>query len=165
MDGLVYVPEPYKKEVFADHHETLVAGHQGIEKTIARITRNYYWPHLYDYVQTAIRKCDTCLRNKASRHKKHGLLRPLQAPDSAWSSVAMDFITKLPKSQDPTTGVWYDSILVVTDRLTKFGYFIPFQEETDSEKLSQIFNRWIVATHGPPREIISDRDVRFTSNF
>ncbi|KAM0716797.1 hypothetical protein Q7P37_008243 [Cladosporium fusiforme] len=35
---------------------------------------------------------------------------------------------KLPASADPVTKESYDSILVIVDRFTKFGRFIPFQE-------------------------------------
>jgi hypothetical protein len=40
----------------------------------------------------------------------------------------MDFIVKLPLSADPVTKESYDGIMVVTDRFTKFGRFIPYRE-------------------------------------
>ena len=40
----------------------------------------------------------------------------------------MDFIVKLPPSADPVTKESYDGIIVVTDRFTKFGRFIPYYE-------------------------------------
>jgi len=40
----------------------------------------------------------------------------------------MDFITKLLLSQDSTTGIKYDSILTIVDRLTKWTYFLPYKE-------------------------------------
>ncbi len=45
-----------------------------------------------------------------------------------WSSVTIDFITKLPPSKDSTTGVVYDSILTMVDRLTKWSYFLLYKE-------------------------------------
>jgi hypothetical protein len=74
-------------------------------------------------------------------------------------------VVKLPNSKDPTTGVEYDSILVVVDRLTKFGYILPFKETYTAEDLARIFMRNIVSIHGIPTEIISDRDKLFTSKF
>jgi hypothetical protein len=35
-------------------------------------------------------------------------------------SIALDFISKLPRTKDPLTGISYDSILVIVDRLTKY---------------------------------------------
>jgi hypothetical protein len=40
----------------------------------------------------------------------------------------MDFITKLLLSRDSTTGIEYDSILTIVDRLTKWTYFLPYKE-------------------------------------
>jgi hypothetical protein len=40
----------------------------------------------------------------------------------------MDFIMKLPPSADLVTKESYDGIIVVTDRFTKFGRFIPYRE-------------------------------------
>ncbi|ERF69955.1 hypothetical protein EPUS_08766 [Endocarpon pusillum Z07020] len=94
----------------------------------------------------------------------------------------MDFITKLPPSQDQTTKVKYDSILVITDRLTKYAYFIPYLESsTDrltkyayfipylesstAEDMAHTFLQYVYANHGMPSEIISDRDKLFTSKF
>ncbi|KFY32530.1 hypothetical protein V493_00106 [Pseudogymnoascus sp. VKM F-4281 (FW-2241)] len=83
----------------------------------------------------------------------------------AWKSIALDFIVKLPPSKDPLTGVEYDSILVITERLTKYGKFIPYLEASDAEALVYTFLRVILADHGLPEEIISDRDKLFTSKF
>ena len=46
---------------------------------------------------------------------------------------------KLPKSKEPITGVYYDSILVITDKLTKYTYFITYIEVLDVEDLAYIF--------------------------
>ena len=40
----------------------------------------------------------------------------------------MDFIVKLPKSKDLTTGDSFNLILVIINRLTKYLYIIPFKE-------------------------------------
>ena len=63
------------------------------------------------------------------------------------------------------TGVVYDSILVIIDRLTKYVYFILYKEASTIEELAYIFVKWIVANHGILDKIISDRDKLFTSNF
>ena len=59
----------------------------------------------------------------------------------------------------------FDSILIITDRLTKYRYFIPYKEATNSEDLAYIFLRHIYSNHSLPDEIISDRGTTFTSKF
>jgi hypothetical protein len=77
----------------------------------------------------------------------------------------LDFIIKLPPSKEALTEVIYDSILIVTDRLTKYAYFILYKEGSTAEELIYIFNRNIIINHGIPEEIISNRDKLFISNF
>jgi antitoxin component of RelBE/YafQ-DinJ toxin-antitoxin module len=77
----------------------------------------------------------------------------------------LDFIIKLPPSKEALTGVTYDSILVVTDRLIKYAYFIFYKKGLTAEELIYTFNRNIIANHEIPEEIINNRDKLFISNF
>jgi hypothetical protein len=61
--------------------------------------------------------------------------------------------------------VVFDSILVVIDRLTKYGYFILYKESLLAEELAYAFNKHIIGNHGISKKIISDRDKLFTSRF
>jgi hypothetical protein len=79
--------------------------------------------------------------------------------------VAWDFITKLPESKKSISNAQHDFILVITDRLTKFGYFLPYRESSIAKELAYIFLRRIVANHGLLKKIILDRDKLFTSKF
>jgi len=69
----------------------------------------------------------------------YGQLKSPPTPKGAWKSIALDFIVKLPLLKDPLIGVEYDSILVITDRLTKYGYFIPYLEASDAKALAYTF--------------------------
>ncbi|GKC00303.1 putative reverse transcriptase domain-containing protein, partial [Tanacetum coccineum] len=80
--------------------------------------------------------------------------------DSILGVLQMDFITKLPKSSSG-----HDTIWVVVDRLTKSAHFLPIREDYKTEKLAKIYTNEIVARHGVPVSIISDRDGRFTSHL
>jgi hypothetical protein len=64
--------------------------------------------------------------------------------------MALDFVTKLPLFKKLMTKVIYDSIIVVTDRLTKYAYFIPYLESSLAEDLAYIFYKYIIANHGFP---------------
>ena len=86
-------------------------------------------------------------------------------PDRAWKSIAWDFIVKLLKSKERLTNITYNSILVITDRLTKYGYFIPYKESSNTEDLVYAFLRIVVANHELLEEVISDRDKLFISKL
>jgi len=76
-------------------------------------------------------------------------------PEKAWSRISADFITKLPLAQR------YNTILVVVDRFTKMGYFIPTTEKTSTEGLAYLFRDNVWKLHGLLDSIISDRGPQF----
>ena len=59
----------------------------------------------------------------------------------------------------------HDSIMVVVDRLTKESHFIPVKSTHKTNDIAKIFMKEIFKLHGLPKEIVFDRDVKFTSNF
>ncbi|GJZ96394.1 putative reverse transcriptase domain-containing protein [Tanacetum coccineum] len=77
-----------------------------------------------------------------------------------WEGIAMDFVTKLPR-----TSSGHDTIWVIVDRLTKSAHFLPMREDFKMDKLARLYLNEIVARHGVPISIISDRDSQFTSSM
>jgi GT2 family glycosyltransferase len=77
----------------------------------------------------------------------------------------MDFVIKLSLLKEPWIGYEYNSILVITDRLTKYIYIVLYNKSSTAEILLQVFLRIIIANHGISREIISDRDKLFILKF
>ncbi|GJY00650.1 putative reverse transcriptase domain-containing protein [Tanacetum coccineum] len=65
----------------------------------------------------------------------------------------MDFITKLPKTENG-----YDTIWVIVDRLTKSAHFLLMREIDPMEKLMKLYMKEVVTRHGVPVSIISNRD-------
>jgi hypothetical protein len=88
------------------------------------------------------------------------LLHPLPIPEWKWETISMDFITGLPTSTKKN-----DAIMVVVDKLSKSAHFIPIKSTYKAIDIAQIFMKEIFRLHGMPREIIFDRDTKFTSNF
>jgi hypothetical protein len=79
--------------------------------------------------------------------------------------VALNFIIKLPSFGKSIIEVVFDSILIIIDRLTKYGYFIPYKESLLVKELAYAFNKHIIGNYGISKEIISDKDKLFTSRF
>jgi hypothetical protein len=55
--------------------------------------------------------------------------------------------------------------MVVVDKLSKVAHFIPIKSTCKAIDIANIFMKEIFRLHSIPKEIISDRDVIFTSNF
>ena len=156
----LYLPDgPLRLEVLTACHDSKLAGHYGRRRTAELVNRIFYWPGMTKTVQDFCDSCHVCATSKTPRHLPYGPLMPLPIPDRPWSSIAMDFITDLPKSEGMTT------ILTVTDRYSKMAHFVPLACLPDAEKTAEAFVREIVRLHGLPDEIITDRGTQFTSRF
>jgi hypothetical protein len=79
--------------------------------------------------------------------------------------VTLDFVIKLPLFKELMTGMIYNSIMIVTDRLTKYAYFIPYLKNFLAEDLVYMFHKYVMANHGFPQRIINNRDKLFISRF
>lgn len=157
----VWVPTAeLQQKCIKEMHDTPFSGHKGVTKTLAAVQKHYWWPGLRAAVTNYVTTCASCQRNKVQGKKPIGLLQPLEVPAEPWAEVTMDFITGLPCT---TTG--YDAVMVFCDRLTKMVHFAACTKTTDAVKAAKLFLDRVVAAHGLPVSIISDRDTRFKSEF
>ena len=71
----------------------------------------------------------------------------------------MDFMIHLPKSKG------FDSIMVVVDRVSKMAHFVPTLDTSTVQEVGRLYFDKVVKHHGMKKNIISDRDPKFTSRF
>ena len=146
--------------ILSEAHKSRLSVHPGSTKMYHDLRSDYWWPGMKADIGRYVGKCVTCLQVKADHQKPYGSLQPLEIPVWKWEELTMDLVTKLPK-----TSRQYDSIWVIVDRLTKSAHFLPVREQYTMDRWAQLYVNEIVARHGVPLKIISDRDSRFTSNF
>ncbi|KAJ1699965.1 hypothetical protein LUZ63_008477 [Rhynchospora breviuscula] len=149
----------WRKRLLKELHNTTVGGHSGILVTYQRLKSMFHWPHMKEDVHKFVSECEVCQLNKGEHVKTPGLLQPLPIPDEAWTSISMDFISGLPKSEGK------EVVLVVVDRLTKYAHFIALSHPYTAPTVAQLFLDNIYKLHGLPTNIVSDRDPVFTSQF
>ena len=153
------------EDVIRQYHDDPTAGHPGIQKTLHLVQRYKKWPQMKKDIVEYVKKCNLCAKTKHERHKRYGMIQLGEIPDRAWKTILFDFITTLPKSTEPMTKAEYDSILVITEKLTKYSYFLPYKSTSTAKDLAYSFIRTVISQHGLPEIIISDRDKLFKSNF
>ena len=89
-----------------------------------------------------------------------GITVPFARPRHVWESIGIDFVSPL-----PVTRAGHDAILVVIDRASKTGHFIPTTTRVSGEEVWKLLYHNVVRLHGLPLSIVSDRDPRFTGHF
>jgi RNase H-like domain found in reverse transcriptase/Reverse transcriptase (RNA-dependent DNA polymerase)/Integrase zinc binding domain/Chromo (CHRromatin Organisation MOdifier) domain/Zinc knuckle len=144
-------------------HDDPLAGHMGVEKTYELVNREYSWPQMRKDIIKYVKECALCQRAKARRHRPYGELMSLPIPLGPMQSLSMDFITDLPCVEHGRRNV--DAILVIVDRFTKMGFYIPTAKDLDAPGLADVVFERVFMRFGLPRDIISDRGSLFTSSF
>ncbi|GKD42890.1 reverse transcriptase domain-containing protein [Tanacetum coccineum] len=77
-----------------------------------------------DHYKSACPRCLTCLKVKDEHQRPSSLLQQPEILEWKWEGIAMDFVTKLPR-----TSSGHDIIWVIMDRLTKSAHFLPMCED------------------------------------
>ncbi|GKA14493.1 putative nucleotidyltransferase, ribonuclease H [Tanacetum coccineum] len=115
----------------------------------------YWWPGMKKDIAEYVSKYVSYLKVKAEHQRESGLLQKPEIPVWKWEGIAIDFVTKLPR-----TSSGHDTIWVIVDRLTKSAHFLPMHEDYKMDRLARLYLNKIVARHGVSIPIISDRDSR-----
>jgi len=79
----LYVPDfqEWCIKLLNEYHTTPLAGHSGVQPTVAPLTASFHWLSLYTDVKDFIKHCITCQNNKCQTQKKMGPLQTLPTPN------------------------------------------------------------------------------------
>ncbi|KAE8879204.1 hypothetical protein PF001_g23147 [Phytophthora fragariae] len=102
----IFVPndEDLKYDILMEAHDAPSSGHLGREKTYASVSQTFWWRHMYKWVATYVRTCETCQRVKPAGHAS-APLQSLPVPADCWKSMSLDFVFGLPADDRGNTGV------------------------------------------------------------
>jgi hypothetical protein len=136
-----------------------VAGHFGVEKTVAILKKHFYWLKLRQEVNKYIRPCIVCAITKPTT-KKQGLYTPLPTPGRPWESISMDYMSNLPSTKQGN-----DCVFVVIDRFSKMAILVACKKNITIEATTKLFFERVGVHFVIPQTIVSDQDSRFLSTF
>ena len=144
--------------VLKEFHNSPLGGHQGYEKTLDKIKRQYMWQGLYKDVRKFINECEECQRSKAGNPTK----MPMQisdTPSKPFEKVYLDIVGPLPET---ASGNKY--ILTFEDDLTKFMECVPLQN-MEATTVAKAFVERIICRLSIPEKLITDQGTNFQSQL
>jgi hypothetical protein len=146
--------------ILNEMHNVPYVGHPGYQKIVTTFKSHYFWPGMKKEITEYIARCMECQKVKSKHRHPTGLLQPLPILKWKWEILTMDFIIGLPR-----TGKQHDAIMVVVEKIMKLAHFILLKTTHKAIDVFDIFMREIKRLHKIPKTIVSDRDLKFTSNF
>ena len=69
-EQLMMVPHELRQKILVENHDVPTIGHVGINKTVDRIKRNYWWGDIWGDVAAYVRSCPVCQWMKSDNRKK-----------------------------------------------------------------------------------------------
>ena len=149
---LLVVPTSLRRQFLRTAHDK--AGHQGTDRTMARLSEIAYWVGIAKDVGYYCNHCTTCQITKAPASQP-APLQPIVA-SQPWEMVAVD-ILKVPMS---SRGNQY--LLVIQDYFSKWPFAIPLPDQK-AERIVQALKDQVFTLVGPPRRLHSDQGRNFES--
>lgn len=152
------IPKTYSEEVLKLNHDIPVTGHQGIDRTTARIKKKFYWYKMGDTIKSYIRSCNICNEHKKASRKARCPLTQYHA-GAPMERVHIDFLGPLPETSSGNT-----NILVMIDQFTKWVEIVPLPSQTAEVTAKAAVNEFFTR-FGCPFSIHSDQGRNFESQL
>ena len=149
------IPEQLQDKALYWAHAHDSVGHLGIGATQKRIRARFFFPGMYNKVETYVLGCHKCLQKRGApgrlnlppRHTQRGF------PGARWS---LDLVGPMPRSQQ---GNAY--IMTAEDVFTRWPIAVPIPDKT-AEGIAAAFEKNIVAEHGVCQELLTDNAKELT---
>jgi hypothetical protein len=143
-----------KIDVLVEHHDSLMGGHMGIDKTTERIARLFWWPGMHLDIENHVRTCPACQVSKHRNWKPQGQSHGTPPASSPWEVVHLDFAGPF-KHRSPGG---YNRILIFTDEFTKLSVFVKCKTTLTASSLAELYIQHIWRVYGRVGKLVSDNE-------
>ncbi|KAK3097999.1 hypothetical protein FSP39_015198 [Pinctada imbricata] len=156
--NLLIVPETLQRELLKVAHDSPLAGHPGIKRTLQRLRLNFYWFNMTDTVSTYIASCAACATSKKQTHTVRAEMQEYYA-GAPLDRIQLDILGPFPKS---AKGNKY--ILVLVDQFSKWTECYPLPDQS-AESIAEVLVKEFIARFGVPLELHTDQGRNFDSDL
>lgn len=154
----ILVPREKVSEVLEEVHDSPSGSHFGINKTLQRIRKRFYWATCKRDVEDWCAFCKICIAKKGPSGKGKS---PLQVYNvgAPFERIQVDILGPL-----PTTLNGNRYVLVVLDCFTKWAEAIPLKNKR-ATTVAKILVEQVFSRHGIPLELHTDQGKNFESRL
>lgn len=152
------VPPAMRFEVLSNINDHVSGAHFGIDKTIHKVKQRYLWKGMFKDVEHWCKSCTDCSMKKSPRNSKKAPLLPLPA-GNAFERVSVDVLGPFTPSRKANR-----YIVAFSDYLTCWCEAFPVPS-VEASVIACLLVDEIIAQHGAPRVLLSDRGSNFLSRL
>ena len=152
------VPDRLRKGAMGLAHESVMAGHLGVSKTLDRLLTQFWWPGIGADVARFVKSCDACQRTTPKGRVGKAPMQKMPIITEPFCRVGIDLVG--PITPPSSSGNRY--ILCVVDYATRYPEAVALPGISTvqvAEALCKVFSRT-----GIPKEILSDQGSQFVSD-
>lgn len=149
------VPKGARWQLCRLNHDDI--GHFGVEKTVERIRKSYWFPKMSRFIKKYVQACVQCAYAKKTAHTKEGYLHTIEKIEVPFHTIHIDHLGPFVRSKRGNT-----HLLVIVEAFTKFLFIKPVRN-TNTQNVMRALED-VFYTFRCPDRIISDRGSCFTSH-
>src|SRR6266542_5989879 len=135
-------------------HEHLLSGHFGLEATLDKLKKRYYWPKMKYDIKSYIQTCDQCQKRGKITDKNELHSIKVKEPFYQWR---IDIVGPLTET---SRGNKY--IIVVINYFTKY-HEARALINANAKSVANFIYENIICRYGCLRKILSDRGIHFNN--
>lgn len=152
----VIVPRSKIKQILEEAHDIPTGGHFGINKTLSKLRKRFFWATCKKDVEEWCQYCKTCVARKGPPDKRRS---PFQIYNTIpFERLQMDILGPL-----PTTMFDNKYLLVIVDCFTKWVVF-PLKN-IRAHTVAEMFVNQVISRYGVPLKIHIDQGRNFESHL
>jgi len=157
-----------RAKVLLEYHNSKLGGHLGVDKTVNRIWKDWYWPGLYDDVDRWCRSCDLCRGEKA--HNAVSAWSRTELYSRPFRVLQIDTVACKPGSNTKPKGKVADRdhgmkhILTCICCFSRWVWLIPIPDTSAETIAKALLERVLLDIAMFPTVIRSDRAREFTDS-